>query len=121
MEETTKTNALTNAERLRQMYRDRAEWHVCVRCSKQDARTLAGRKMCERCAAERREHVKRHPPKTKQPRAYFRERYRKLREAGKCPICAMPATDGKTYCESCRQKRREALRKKKEAQHEAEK
>ena len=96
-------------------YERRKAAKQCVRCGKQDARTLAGHIECEACAAYMNKYIK---PKTGARRIHDLEAKRERRvergEAMLCKDCGRKdylTLHGKPYCAVCKRKRNEVSKK----------
>lgn len=89
------------------------EWYkehgICVRCGQMDA--VKGKTKCVTCLEKNAESQRRLREKksaeelelqAEKNKAYYRERYQKLKEAGLCVNCAKPqVSTSKVYCIDC--------------------
>lgn len=79
---------------------------VCVQCGREDAFTMVGRSLCDRCAAMARESNSRWYIKNSEKILSDRTKLKESRKAnGLCPVCGKPANDGFVMCGPCRKKR----------------
>lgn len=105
-------------------YKQLKERKVCVRCRKQDERTLQGLSMCEDCRRKYneywREYVNRPGRRTFHREAgnvtYTRQYYNRL-EKHQCTMCGTALDENYyfTQCPKCRQYRADYYKKKKTA------
>ncbi len=83
---------------------------LCVECAKEDAYTMAGRRLCAECAEKQRKRAKEHRERHKDE---VQDRQKALRESRierhECTECGKVLGSGYRYktCEFCRAKRRE--------------
>ena len=105
-------------------YKKLKDQKVCVRCRKQDERTLQGFSMCEGCRQAFnkywREYINRPGKRAFQREAvkiYRTNQYYKRRENHRCVMCGAPLEDNYFYvqCPKCRQYRADYYKKKKTA------
>ena len=105
-------------------YNQLKERKVCVRCRKQDERTLQGFAMCEGCRQAFnkywREYVSRPERRAFQRKAVKNARYKQYynrREKHQCTACGTPLEDNYffTQCPKCRQYKKKYDKKKKTA------
>lgn len=90
--------------------------HLCARCMRKDAYTIAGHYYCAECTEKNKEYLKKYrqdPEKYSAIKAKVKERYYRLKSAGLCVSCGQP-TDGGTYCDKCRVKINNACKRSKE-------
>ena len=93
----------------RDYYHMRKAAHICTKCGREDAYTMAGRSRCYECQArERLRQRERAPEERAAKNAASKRRYRDRIAAGLCGICGKRplADDSKCYCEWCRAKNR---------------
>ena len=81
----------------------RRESRVCIVCSHQDARTLAGYCRCKKCAKKHNEQNKIGYSENKGKIAeYQKERRARLKAEGLCIVCGREnAVEGHTLCQYC--------------------
>ena len=105
-------------------YKQLKDRKVCVRCRKQDERTLQGLSMCEDCRQAFnkywREYVNRPERRTFQREAAKNSRYKQYynrRENHQCTVCGTVLEDDYffTQCPKCRRYKSEYNKKKKTA------
>lgn len=105
--------------RKRECARENRQWkkerHLCVRCGKKDAYTLAGRSCCYECTeAERHraENRQRTEEQIQKHCAKMREKYAENVSRGICPQCGKRnAVGGYIICPICRAKKKRASAK----------
>ena len=105
----TPEQALRYAARHSRSYAQRREAHLCVQCGAQDARTLSGKCMCEKCAMTlgRRQH-------TQHRRTYQRDTYQMLKAHHYCVSCRKQdafTLAGRAHCAECNERANENRRK----------
>lgn len=90
------------------------KYHLCVRCKKQDAYTLAGRSCCSECAEYARERYRLHSGENKEKkRKYNLAKRQECIKNNICSRCLKRKTDTKhKVCVVCR----DALKNKRKAQ-----
>lgn len=90
----------------REWYAKLRENHLCTRCEKDDAYTLAGRSLCAECTAKKvaynRDWRRNHPENVARWREAEQEKRRERKAEGFCVQCGAPVPDGKAKCPTCR-------------------
>lgn len=88
-------------------YHMRKAAHVCVRCGREDAYTMAGRSQCYECQEQTMKSQRLHYPKHREAKnEASKRRYHDRIAAGLCGQCGRrPLAEGSAcYCEQCRAK-----------------
>lgn len=83
-------------EKARQRNEERFKQGLCIGCGK--VKALPGYSFCISCR-EKRNAISRKWNATHA--GYYRERYHKLKEQGRCAHCGGIVEDGKTHCPAC--------------------
>lgn len=89
-------------------YKERKENKLCVRCNKQDERTLNGGALCQKCVDEKREERKNCSEEERKRINEANDKYKKKCIAqNRCKRCGKQdayTLTGKTHCYECTQK-----------------
>ena len=105
-------------EENRETYLYYKKHHICTCCHRRPARP--GRTRCEICAERDARRLRRKREKEtaaaaderhKRENAARREKYRRCRQEGRCPICGKPVKPPNIYCIDCRVRQRRYSRK----------
>jgi len=95
-------------EYMREYRAMRKKHHLCTECGEQDAFTMSGHSLCEKCSEKRKRSVS----KKGQKNEYFIERRKKRIAEGRCTECGKPTWNGLKTCMDCTIKNRERLAEK---------